>query len=844
MRKMTHTSKTKGFLSPYAKALLLIAMAFNVSGATLSGTFAAWQVTDSIAGNSVSTGVWSSFSTSTVVINGNTSAGENQPGWIFGRDPGYQTPFAFNDDEFAIGEGSLYVPPIGTTPSDKFIGELFLLEPIANFKKISYDFMIHSSGNANDAQHFYMNVYANFGTSSSTKFYDCRYNIIPSATTPGVWQTLTFDTSVSQASVTQHGSSPFTCPSVPADMETISPGSTIRVVVMNLGQSTDSDVGKSGYFDNSVVERVDSSTIYDFEPLPVTSSSETIVVTPGNMDGWEFNSDRTTWTMGAGSGMVNGPSTAPLGNGSARLTALVNTPNAGDRSKLRKYLPAGTQISDIETLKYSTYRASPNGGALAIALQFDVNFDGTPNDPLKADARLVYEPYHTQQAQIVDDAWQEWDALNDSAGTGTGAWWLTGLSDATNCSQAFPCTWIEINSIYPDMQISGKSLENTIDTEGAMLFKAGGNWLDFDGSVDKFVFGLKNGANTHTITYDFEPDSVDTPYAPVAGDVIINEVMWMGSDLSDADEWIELHNTTDQDIDLSGWVIENLGTGANPDITIPSGTILAGGYFLVSNYPANHGSSAINNFIAVDYATTDVQLLNSGEQLTLRDAGNNIIDQTSTGAWAAGNNTTGSKQSMERNNIPGDGTLITSWHTCIDSGCTSTAFWDTSANNYGTPQALNLSENDPTAPDYINQDWSDTIGWVTDENDVVDDSELISESLSVGGADMADTKTESIATPEVIDETEIIDELPEESPSDQELTDDQRVAGDNAGDEPVLDENGNPIAGEVKKEEEIPTDNSSTNTTTDEAEMDDEPEPDLEPAKEPEPEPAEDNQNA
>ena len=36
------------------------------------------------------------------------------------------------------------------------------------------------------------------------------------------------------------------------------------------------------------------------------------------------------------------------------------------------------------------------------------------------------------------------------------------------------------------------------------------------------------------------------------GDVVINEVMWAGAD----NEWIELYNNTDEEINLEGWSIE------------------------------------------------------------------------------------------------------------------------------------------------------------------------------------------------------------------------------------------------------------------------------------------------
>ena len=184
------------------------------------------------------------------------------------------------------------------------------------------------------------------------------------------------------------------------------------------------------------------------------------------------------------------------------------------------------------------------------------------------------------------------------------------------------------------------------------------------------------------------------------GDVVINEIMWMGSEGNTADEWIELKNTTGEDIDLTGWEIERAGTGGSPILMIPSGTITAGGYFLIANYDS--GASAISDAIAVDWATTGMKLDNGGEVLTLKDEYSNLIDTTPSGAWAKGVNEVGEnpkKKSMERNDDPGTGASADDWHTCEDDGCKSTIFWDVEADNYGTPKAANLSENDPTSPD-------------------------------------------------------------------------------------------------------------------------------------------------
>lgn len=213
----------------------------------------------------------------TVVVSGDTAAGENQPGWMFNRDVSTSTPYEFNTDAASIGVGSLYVLPIGTTPADKFIGENFLNTPVANVNSISYDFKVGNAGTAADADQFYMSVYANFGSSDDFKFYDCRYDVVPTIGSTAGFTTVTFDPTQAYPVTTRGGAnaSPFTCPAVPADMDTLSAGSNIRAFSLNVGDTSASDVGLDGYLDNVVVNTNDGVTTYDFEPqlTPVTKDS-------------------------------------------------------------------------------------------------------------------------------------------------------------------------------------------------------------------------------------------------------------------------------------------------------------------------------------------------------------------------------------------------------------------------------------------------------------------------------------------------------------------------------------------------------------------------------------------
>lgn len=173
------------------------------------------------------------------------------------------------------------------------------------------------------------------------------------------------------------------------------------------------------------------------------------------------------------------------------------------------------------------------------------------------------------------------------------------------------------------------------------------------------------------------------PGAP--GSVVINEIMWMGSSENSSDEWIELRNMTSSTIDLSNWVIENLGSGTN-NVVIPVGkSIPPNGFFLIAQ---NSKSTGAHN-VDPDLVTTVGLTNNPSEQLVLRSSlGGTIIDtaDNSSGGWFAGVSGTGQNPdfSMERNSTPGDGTVGTNWHTA-----TSATNMDPGAPDIATPRAAN-----------------------------------------------------------------------------------------------------------------------------------------------------------
>ena len=142
-----------------------------------------------------------------------------------------------------------------------------------------------------------------------------------------------------------------------------------------------------------------------------------------------------------------------------------------------------------------------------------------------------------------------------------------------------------------------------------------------------------------------------------SGRVVINEIAWMGTSAgkTGSDEWIELYNAEDQDINLFGWILKS-ETDDSPHITL-SGAIPAHGYYLLertddtvisdikANYSGSFGSGGLKN---------------DGEILILQDRAGNIVDSVNCSkGWFYGDNIT--KSSMERRDSSATGNNRSNW---------------------------------------------------------------------------------------------------------------------------------------------------------------------------------------
>ncbi len=130
--------------------------------------------------------------------------------------------------------------------------------------------------------------------------------------------------------------------------------------------------------------------------------------------------------------------------------------------------------------------------------------------------------------------------------------------------------------------------------------------------------------------------------------VLINEIAWMGNDVSTADEWLELRNTTNEEIDLTGWHLR----WGSVDIAL-TGFIPAEGYFLLERTDDDSVPGVTADQIYVG------SLSNTGGDLVLVNAVDVVIDSAVFDLWPAGDNNT--KQTMERVCPVTEGNLASAW---------------------------------------------------------------------------------------------------------------------------------------------------------------------------------------
>ncbi|HEX3558567.1 MAG TPA: hypothetical protein VHU19_05160 [Pyrinomonadaceae bacterium] len=380
-----------------------------------------------------------------------------------------------------------------------------------------------------------------------------------------------------------------------------------------------------------------------FASVVVFAATTTLVVFPGNLQGWQTQVSPGSQPTPASTPSVTfvfGPTPPPLGRGSAQLSV----GSDGDAAaQLRQPGYAGTALpdpdpsaspagNDLTVLTYSTYAQSGGSGGQApyILLNIDNDNDGVADDFLFFEPVYQNGTYSTifpgdtvpnqcgaNPACVVTGQWQTWNALS-------GGWW------SNNESAGGPplITLRRYRQEHPNARIV-----NSSTGDGGVRIVVGfgaGSWDNFVGNVDNFRIGVGADLDTgdpNVTVYDFEPN---VPPTPASHGVIISEFRNSGPGASGCasptsagiacsgpsapvgsggDEYVELYNTSNNDMTVTsedgsgGWsLVKSSSTCADPPVvvaTIPDGTViparghylLAGAGYSLSAYRAGDGSS-------------------------------------------------------------------------------------------------------------------------------------------------------------------------------------------------------------------------------------------------------------
>jgi hypothetical protein len=195
---------------------------------------------------------------------------------------------------------------------------------------------------------------------------------------------------------------------------------------------------------------------------------------------------------------------------------------------------------------------------------------------------------------------------------------------------------------------------------------------------------------TPTLTATITSTPTRTPTGSLIRSVVINEIAWAGtvSGLAD-DEWIELYNPGSTPINITGWrLVADDGT---PNISLV-GTIPANGYFLLERGETLTDNTTVSD-IAADQIYTGNALSNSGEDITLYDTSNKVIDTANGngGAWPAGSSSTYGTMERILNTADSDSAWVT------NNGTRRNGLNANGGNILGTPKNSNTVGPTPTA---------------------------------------------------------------------------------------------------------------------------------------------------
>ncbi len=248
-----------------------------------------------------------------------------------------------------------------------------------------------------------------------------------------------------------------------------------------------------------------------------------------------------------------------------------------------------------------------------------------------------------------------------------------------------------------EVTVSGKRLNCNFGT----LASGGSGSFTYTANTAAAVRGdVRNIASISSSSSTADPNAANNTAtfalkilkAPVAGDFIVSEIMWMGSSVGANDQWFELRNATSFYMDVSGFQTTHLVSSVETLLaTVPASTVLNPyQHYLVSRFGVG-ASSSLN--VTPDQIVGSLVLETTNLQLKVYNgpfASSTLLDTADDGAGAplAGSNGT-PKASMARMWNVGNGTVSASWMTSILG---ETSGFTLAATDRGTPGVGNFTK--------------------------------------------------------------------------------------------------------------------------------------------------------
>jgi hypothetical protein len=236
--------------------------------------------------------------------------------------------------------------------------------------------------------------------------------------------------------------------------------------------------------------------------------------------------------------------------------------------------------------------------------------------------------------------------FSDTLGTDTVSVTLASTSNGS----------VQLNSIHPDVSESSWSGVYFQGTDLTLQARPVEGY-----QIASWIVNGQSQAGSQVLTIPLTETSitVEAVFEEISHILVINEINYNSSDDFGTGDWVEIFNTMDSDVDISGWVFKD-DVDSNAYV-VPNNTVLAAqGYIVIADDTTKLKSvnSDARNYIG-DFS---FNLSGSGEELRLFNAQGGLVDvltYSDDAPWPT--EADGDGSTLELTDASSDNTLAASW---------------------------------------------------------------------------------------------------------------------------------------------------------------------------------------